>query len=273
MKIAIIGCGYVGSAIARVWSQQGHTVTATTTTPEKIPALKQVAGQVVVVKGSDRDKLAEVVADNQAILVCIGASDRNSYRETYLETAKNLVSILQNNSTVEQLIYTGSYAILGDRQGDWVDESCPISPTNENGEILRDTENILLSAQSDRLKVCILRLAGIYGTGRELIKIFKSWSAKTLPGDGKDYSNWVHFDDIIAALALVQSQQLDGIYHLADDTPLPRQEFFDRLFQTHQLEGVSWDASQPPSRSYNLRLSNQKIKVAGLQLMHPETEF
>lgn len=275
MKIAIIGCGYVGKAIASVWTSSGHEVTATTTTPEKSADLQTVARRVVVFKGDNLDNFKQVIEHQDVVLLSIGAKNRSpdGYRETYLETAKNLVTALKQNQTVKQVIYTGSYAVLGDKQGAWIDETASVTPVNENGEILLETEQVLLSAHSDRLKVCILRIAGIYGPRRELIKIFRSWAGTTRPGNGEDYTNWVHLDDIVGAIKLIQEKQLEGIYHLVNDTPMQTKEFCSRLFTRHNLPPVTWDASMSSIRPYNARLSNQKIKGAGLHLIHPETEF
>ncbi len=277
MKIAIIGCGYVGTVIARFWSQSGHLVTATTTTPEKISELEQVAKSVVVIKGDDLDALQDVVKEQDVVLlsVSIRAANRSvsAYRETYLETAKNLVAALKQASSVKQLIYTGSYAVLGDKNGEWTDENSPVAPANENGKIMYEVEQVLLAAQSETLGVCILRLAGIYGPGRELIKIFGRWAGTTRPGNGEDYTNWIHLDDIVGALEFVRLKQLQGIYNLTNDMPLQRREFFERLFQLHGLSKISWDGLASSVRPYNARLSNQKIKAAGFQLIHPETLF
>ncbi|MEO1763856.1 MAG: hypothetical protein AAFR83_18250 [Cyanobacteria bacterium J06629_18] len=50
MNIAIIGCGYVGYAVAQYWKQNNDLViTATTTTPFKVDKLKEVANQVEIV--------------------------------------------------------------------------------------------------------------------------------------------------------------------------------------------------------------------------------
>ncbi len=277
MKIAIIGCGYVGTAIARFWSQSGHLVTATTTTPEKISELEQVAKSVVVMKGDDLDALQDVVKEQDVVLlsVSIRAANRSvsAYRETYLETAKNLVAALKQAPSVKQLIYTGSYAVLGDKNGEWADEESPVAPANENGKIMYEVEQVLLAAQSETLGVCILRLAGIYGPGRELIKIFGRWAGTTRPGNGEDYTNWIHLDDIVGALEFVRLKQLQGIYNLTNDMPLQSREFCERLFQLHGLSKISWDGSASSVRPYNARLSNQKIKAAGFQLIHPETLF
>lgn len=273
MKITIIGCGYVGKAIAQLWTKKGYQVTVTTTTPEKVTDLEQISSKVVVMFGDNLEAMREVITDTEVILLSIGAKNRNAYREIYLNTAKTLVNALQNNDTVKQIIYTGSYAVLGDKQGEWVNETTQVTPTNENSEILINTENTLLSTSTDKLKVCILRLGGIYGPGREIIKIFRTWSGTTRPGSGEDYTNWIHLDDIVGALKLIEEQKLAGIYHLADDTPMTTKKFYQRLFECHQISGITWDASTPSVRPYNVRLSNQKIKAAGLTLIHPETIF
>lgn len=274
-KIAIIGCGYVGSAVASFWQRSAHLLTVTTTTPTKVPELEKIAQRVIVIKADNLEGLKQVIAGQDIILLCVGPSRRGvPYLETYLETAQNLVTVLKETTPLpKQLIYTGSYAVLGDKQGAWADENASLDPSNENGEILCQTEAVLLSAASDRLKVCILRLAGIYGPGRELIKIFKHWAGKTFAGKGEDYSNWIHLDDIVAGIELARAEQLQGIYNLSGDRPLQTRQFLDKLFTTHHLPLITWDGSPTGKQSRNSRLDNQKIKAAGLKLIHPEIEF
>jgi nucleoside-diphosphate-sugar epimerase len=272
MNVTIIGCGYVGSAVARLWHQQDLTVTATTTNPERIPELTQFATRAVVVQGNDASSLQALLNNQQVVLLSIGAHNRSLYRETYLSTAKTLVEVLNQNSSVQQVIYTSSYAVYGDHHGEWVTEASPIAPANENGEILAETERVLLSANSDRSKVCVLRLGGIYGPGRELIKIFGRIAGTTRPGDGTDASNWVHLDDIVGAIEFARTHQLQGIYNLVQDQPITTGELFDCIFTKHNLPNVSWDATQPSTRPYNARVSNQKLRAAGYIVQHPVIE-
>lgn len=273
MNILILGCGYVGSEVARWEQKNGHQVTVTTTTPQKVQKLSSIADRVTIVEGNDVNAIANVIQDRDVVLLSVGAKSRDTYYQSYLETATNLVTALQNNNTVKQVIYTGSYAVLGDRKGQWTDETVPTNPVNDNGQILVDTEEVLLAARSEKLKVCILRLAGIYGEGRELIKIFRSWSGTTRPGKGDDYSNWIHLEDIINGIEVASDKQLDGIYNLASDESLTTGEFFHRLFTTHNLPGITWDATKDSPRPYNTRLSNQKIKDAGMQFIYPQIVF
>ena len=275
MRVAIIGCGYVGSAVARRWYQNGDYVSVTTTNPSKKEQLQEIASEVVVLTGSDFTSLKQLLADKEVVLLSVGAKQRTpeTYRQAYLETATNVVKAIRKVGSVRQLIYTGSYGLLGDRQGNIVDETVKPNPGSEYGEILAKTEQVLLSVPETEFKTCILRLSGIYGSGRELIKIFSRISGTTRSGKGEDYTNWVHLDDIVGAIAFAREKQLRGIYNLASEEVLTTREFFARLFEAHNMPSVTWDTSQTSNRSYSMKLSSQKIKDAGYQFIHPQIKF
>lgn len=274
MNIAIIGCGYVGYAVAKYWQQnRTFTVTATTTTQSRVPTLQAVAQRVVVVQGNDHEGLKSVLKNQDVVLLSIGASSADVYEETYLHTAQTLVSALKQTPSVRHLIYTGSYSVYGDRNGALVDEETIVAPANQNGQILNATEHVLLQAASTNFKVCILRLGGIYGSGRELVKIFGRAAGTTRPGNGEDVTNWIHIDDIVGAIEFARRHVLQGIYNLVDDAHLPSRELLDRLCEKHHLPKVTWDSSQKSIRPYNAYVSNQKIKDAGYKLIHPQMIF
>jgi len=271
MNVAIIGCGYVGTAVARYWlEEQGLVVTVTTTTPERVPVLEAMGLRVVLVKGNDSEGLRSVVENQDTVLLSVGARNSQAYEETYLKTAQTLVSVLKQTTTVRQVIYTSSYALYGNRDGAWVDETSPIAPGNANAEIIAATEQVLLSASSLQMQVCILRLGGIYGQGRELVKIFSRVAGMTRPGNGNEPTNWTNLDDIVGAIEFARLHQLQGIYNLVDDAQLTYREMLDQLCEQHGLAQISWDPSLPSTRSYNARVSNKKIKDAGYQLIQPE---
>jgi nucleoside-diphosphate-sugar epimerase len=273
MNILIIGCGYVGSAVASFWHKQGHHLTVTTTSPEKISTLKTIANRAIILKGNDYDTLANVIENQDLILLTVGAKGGKFYEQIYLQTAKNIAKILQFNSRVKQLIYTSSYGILGNQNGRWTDETVPPNPAHENHQILAETEQIFLNCQNPNLKVCILRLAGIYGKNREIITIFKNWAGTTRPGNGQEYGHWVHLEDIVRAIALIETKQLQGIYNLGNDTPMKRKDLLDKMCQKYGLDKITWDLDPQGIMATNLRLSNQKIKDAGFIFLHPKTEI
>jgi nucleoside-diphosphate-sugar epimerase len=274
MNIAIIGCGYVGYAISQYWQEhKNFIITATTTTPERVPRLKAVAQRVIVTQGNDLECLKSVLKNQDVILLSIGAKSLITYEETYLQTAKTVVSILRNSSNIHQLIYTGSYSVYGDRNGVWVDEETPPAPANLNSQILRKTEDVLLSAENENLRVCILRLGGIYGPDRELVKLFGRVAGTTRPGNGEDITNWIHRDDIVGAIEFARNHRLQGIYNLVDDGHLTSRELIGNVLTKNNLPNVIWDATNKSNRPYNTWVSNQKIKDAGYEFIHPKITF
>ncbi|MDZ7961729.1 MAG: SDR family oxidoreductase [Aulosira sp. DedQUE10] len=274
MNIAIIGCGYVGCAVAQYWQQKmNFVVTATTTTPTRVPALQEVAQKVIIIKGNDPEGLKSVLENQDVVLLSVAAKGADFYEETYLQTAKTLVSILPEFPNVRQLIYTGTYSVYGDKNGEFVNEVTPANPSSPNGKILKEAEDILLSASSNNLRVCILRLGGIYGPGRELIKLFGRLAGTSRPGNGDDITNWIHLDDIVGAIEFSRQHHLPGIYNVVDDAHLISREFFDTVLTTHNLTPINWDASLQSNRPYNAWVSNQKIKDAGYQLIYPQMIF
>lgn len=207
------------------------------------------------------------------MLLSVGAKGADFYEEAYLQTAKTLASILPAFPNVRQLIYTGSYSVYGDKNGEFVDEETTANPSTTNGRIMKETEDVLLSAASEHLRVCILRLGGIYGPGRELIKIFGRLAGTSRPGNGDDVANWIHLDDIVGVIEFARQHNWQGIYNVVDDAHLSSREFFDNVLKTHNLPPINWDASLPSNRPYNAWVSNQKIKDAGYQLIHPQMIF
>ena len=267
MKVAIVGCGYVGTAVAQQWQAQGLDVLVTTTRQERVPELEKIAQRVVVLKGTDRDRLKAALADRQVVLLCVASKRGASYEETYLSTAKTMAQVLPHTG-VEQLIYTSSCSVYGQHHGAWVTEQMPPKPMTDNGKIIEQTEETLLEAASPQRKVCVLRLGGIYGPGRSLEKIYSRAAGTTRPGKGEEGTNWVHLSDIVRGIEWARSHALEGLYNLVQDEVPTVRSLIDEVCKRHDLAPVQWDETQPSARK-NVRVSNGKIKQTGFEFVHP----
>lgn len=267
MRVAIIGCGYVGSAVARRWQQQGLDVLVTTTRQERVEELRAIASQVEVLTGTESDRLKAVLFDRQIVLLCIASKRGASYEQTYLDTAKTIAQVLPHTS-VEQLIYTSSCSVYGQHNGAWVTELMPPVPMTDNGKIIEQTEETLLSATAPQQQICILRLGGIYGPGRTLERIYSRAAGTTRPGKGEEATNWVHLSDIAGGIDWAKEKQLAGLYNLVQDEVLTVRKLIGEMCDRHSLAPVTWDESQPSDRK-NVRISNAKIKSTGYQFVHP----
>ncbi|MEM6501564.1 MAG: NAD-dependent epimerase/dehydratase family protein [Cyanobacteria bacterium P01_C01_bin.89] len=278
-RVLILGCGYVGTVIAQRWREAGLTVTATTTSAERVPQLAAIAHRVLVLDATEPEKLREALEGQDTVLMAIGAKGPKDYRHAYLESARSLVAAIPEFPTIRQIIYTSSYSAYGDYGGDWVTEDTPLNPTTPNGKILAEAEQTILSLntqnsnETDQKPVgatsCVLRLGGICGPGREVTKILSRAAGMTRPGDGMGWAHWTHLDDVVGAIAWIQQQRLSGIFNVVQTEPILQKELFEKALTKANLPGVTWDPSATSPKSYNVRVSNRRLRDSGYIMKYP----
>ena len=269
MNIAVIGCGYIGSAAAAFWTKRGHHVTATTRSPERLNELAKVSQKSLLIRGNDEDELVPLIANNEVILITIAADSAEHYESAYLNTAKIFRHLALEMNMPRILIYTSSTSVYGDHHGLWVDESSELRPANNAAKILVDAEKTYLSLDALGWAVSILRFAEIYGPGRELSKRVKLLEGHALPGSGDHYTNMVHKDDCASAIDYLLQHKLEGVFNLADDDHPSRKELYEMVSKKFGLPRIAWDPNLTSLHSGNKRVSNHKIKSQGFTFSHP----
>lgn len=194
MKIAIIGAAYTGKEAARYLKSKGHTISVTTTKEDRVAELESVSDRVVVMRGNDRTKMRELIAGQDAVLMTVAGGmvekdgkfimDPDLYRDTYCGTAECLVECLDVAEGLQKIVFTGSWSVYGNAGGaEHVDEDTPATPAGPFQQVYADTENTLLAAETDTLKVCIYRTGTIYGPNSGFMP--RETKAATLPLAGQ----------------------------------------------------------------------------------------
>ena len=243
MNILIVGCGYVGMALAQLWSC--HNLTLTTTSESRRTELEQL-GRVVIVKGSEREKIAKLVQEADRIVVTVAPSG-GSYEDSYLEAAKSITELTPDGTPI---LYTSSTSVYGDAEGRWVNEDSPL----RGKPILIATESLY----SQRPNTTIFRLAGILGPGRDLESFARRFSGKkTCNG----YTNFVYLEDIVCAIDWAFTHHLEGVYNLCCSEHPLKSALYDPIVKRLGLEPICWE--ECPSPFGNKRVSNEKIKKTG----------
>jgi nucleoside-diphosphate-sugar epimerase len=171
-----------------------------------------------------------------------------------------LVEALKNSPSVKHVIFPSSTSAYGDGFGkDLVTEDDDTNPMSIFQSVYVDTEKVLLSAENDSRKVCILRTGNIYGIGRELKNQAVAMSGKTIPLDGEAGAMIIHRDDVVRAADYALRYNLSGIYNLVNDISDSKSEFFGKICERENLEKITWS----PFGKGVKNVSNAKIKQAG----------
>ncbi|MCB4457816.1 SDR family oxidoreductase [Leisingera sp. McT4-56] len=177
---------------------------------------------------------------------------------------------------LEWVGYLSTTAVYGHRDGAWVDEDTPVTPSSQRGDW-----RALAEAQWQAipgLPLHIFRLAGIYGPGRGPFAKLMAGKARRIIKPGQVFSR-IHVEDIAQVLAASIAQPRPGaIYNVCDDDPAPPQ---DVLGHAAELLGLPVPAEvpfeeagmTPMARSFygeNKRVRNRLIKdELGVELLYP----
>jgi len=281
MNIAIIGAAYTGMKAAAYLKAKGHTITVTTTGAHRVAELEQVADKVVVMKGSDREKMRELLAGQDAVLMTVAGGmverdgkyvmDLDLYTDAYLGTAQSLVESLDAAPGLQQIVFTGSWSAYGNAGGaDEVNEDTPATPASPFQQVYIDTENTLFDVATDQLNVCVYRTGTIYGpqvgfTPRGLKAQTLPMAGLTVPFDGNAPAAIVHRDDVVKALEFALDNKSSGLYNLINDVSETKRVFHGAITDEAGLDPINWvgDGTGPKS------LSNAKIKAAGFSFLDP----
>ncbi|MFT4591462.1 MAG: nucleoside-diphosphate-sugar epimerase [Gammaproteobacteria bacterium] len=284
MNIAIIGAAYTGLKAASYLKSKGHTISVTTTSPHRVADLEAVADRVVVMSGSNREKMRELIAGQDVVLMTVAGGmierdgkyvmDLDLYTDAYLGTAQSLVESLDAAPGLKQIIFTSSWSAYGNAGGaDHVDEDVPATPASPFQQVYVDAEKLLLDAQTDTLKTCIYRTGSIYGpqvgyVPRGVSSQALPMAGQTVPFDGNAPIAIVHRDDVVSALTFAIDNQFSGLYNLINDLTETKRQFFGAITEAAGVEPINWvgDGTGPKN------LSNAKIKAAGFKFLDPLAE-
>lgn len=223
----------------------------------------------MMIKGNDQEELIPLIAENEVIVVTVGADSPEHYESAYLGTAQTMRYLALEMDLPRHLIYTSSTSVYGDHQGQWVDETSQLLAKGDTAKMLIDAEKTYASLNEVGWHVCILRLSEIYGPGRELSRRVKKLEGQVLAGTGEPYTNMIHVEDIASAMDYALKHHLEGIYNLSDDEHPTRKDFYLEICKKFNLPEVKWDPEHTALHSGNKRVSNHKIKAEGFAFLHP----
>ncbi len=231
VKLLIVGCGYVGKAVARLWQEQGHYVRALTRGGASIDDLKSCQIEPIVANWLDPEAVWSAL-DIDAVLVAVPhRPDPDLGEQTYCAGMQNIVRRVSDSSRIVVLSTTGVYAQC---DGQSVNESSSTEPTRPGPKMALAGERWVLEHLSPQ-RATVLRLAGIYGPGRVPL-LSKLQNSEPIPVAEGGYLNLIHLVDIVDFVTrLLSSPAPSPLYVLSDGHPIERRQFYldaARIFQT-----------------------------------------
>lgn len=260
--ILIAGAGYTGTAIARFFSAKKQKVYVLTRSAEKAGRFAAEGIEPLVMDLTRPETLQLPPVHFVVMAAAPDERTEESYRRIYLEGNASLLGALSKNARPFLVTYLSSSGVWPDRGGAWTDESVEARPDTERARILYEAEKQVLGWGYPAV---VLRLAGIYGPGRNRLK-----ARSGTPETGKArWMNLIHVDDIAAAMPVIFKKAVEGsVLNVVDDEPVASPDFYDWLArEAGRPELAALGGEGKPQNGK--RLSNRHLKELGVSLQYP----
>lgn len=262
MAKLIVGCGYLGSRVARRWLAAGDEVAAVTRSRQRVEQLRR-EGLRPLVADVTRPETLRGLPPAETVLYTVGYDPRsgNSRWEVYAQGLRTVLDALPPETG--RVILISSTGVYGQTDGGWVDEDSPCQPTREAGRALLAAEEVLGGHKLGGRGI-VLRLAGIYGPGR-IPRKADILAGRPLAVPSGEYLNLIHVDDAAAAVLAAESRaKPPRTYLVADGHPAGRQAFLSRLAKllgAPAPQFVEPDPDAPAARraGTNKRVGNARL--------------
>ena len=271
-SFGIIGCGYVGSAVAVHLRHQGHEVVGTTTNPRRLVEICDVVDHPRIYNACDSMADASFLDRLDGVLIAMAPTtstfEEDQYEKVYGQAVPALVEALRQRQGHRPLhvSYLSSAGVYGDQSGAVCNELTPLDCSNSANALLASAETAVLALNDASTQACVLRLGGIYGPGKDIPSYIRSAAGQSVRKNGNHINAWVHLQDIIRGVDFAFGKRLQGIYNLVDDLQFTRRQLSNALCDDQGLPPVIWDNhDRPGARIFNARVSNARMREIGFQ--------
>ncbi len=272
----IVGCGYLGTRLARDYLSRGERVSALVRSEGSAERLRALG---ITAYASDLDQRVPLPLDTEGEKIFYFAPPPDAGVAD--PRIRGFLASCETGGAPRRLVYASTTGVYGDRGGEWIDETAPLRPQADRARRRLDAENALrVWSARTFADILVLRVAGIYGPGRLPLERLRQGMV-LVREDEAPFSNRIHIDDLVQVCAAAMERGRAGeIYHACDGNPSSMTDYFLRLAaltgaprpQTVSLDEAAGRLS-PAMMSYlreSRRLSNRKIREElGVWLRYP----
>lgn len=292
MKCVITGAnGFLGQVLAKNMLEKGHSVLGLVRREEAKKIITGLGAEVEQADLFDKAKLSEILKNYKPDTIFHLAAEiatqrnKNLIYQVNVEGTKLLAQACRGVN-ISSFVYASS-VVIGNPKGELIDENSNLTATTTYGKSKQEAEKLLLNEMKQHnLPVVILRPSHVYGYGgwyKELVgEMLKG--RFMVPGNGNNWWDVVHVDDVADAFALAAEKVVKGeIFHIVDDQPVLMKDFFATTAKSLNLK-KPWHiptfiaslvkGSEPIAAAVrSAKSSNKKLKLLGWQPKYPSCEL
>jgi nucleoside-diphosphate-sugar epimerase len=275
----ILGCGYVGLQVAKLWLSAGDRVLAVTRSIDRASELVELGIEPVVwdwleTSHESASPLANLSTPPVATVLIAVSHASSSHAVGLAQLLK--CPVVNPDSGQPRWIYLSTTGVFADPPAEgslWVDETSPVEPKRSGSINALEAERWL---ENSGIEHVVLRPAGIYGPGR-IPNLQPLRDGESMAVDPESYLNLIHVEDLALAIAAVAEGSIKHrLYCVCDGNSVKRREYYEFIAQRLGLQNPvfseSFNKETIRKRGQgNKRVSNQRLLADyALDLHYPD---
>jgi nucleoside-diphosphate-sugar epimerase len=265
LKIAVLGCGYVGAEFARQARADGHDVLGVVRSESSRDKLRTegIAAEAFDLQSGDWSALPARF-DAVVYAASTGGGGPEAYALAYDVGVKRALA-WAHAVGARSFVFTSSTGVYRQDDGGVVDESSPVGGAPTADAILCGERAVLASGFA---KARVLRFGGLYGPARHHLVDQLRRGDNVIGGRVDHFINYLHRDDAASSIlaAIVGGPVGAHVYNVSDGNPVTKKALANWIATRLGVEPPVFDSSAPagPRMAKGGRTQPNRIVATGL---------
>ncbi len=274
-SVGIIGCGWLGSALAYHLKEQGVAVLATRSNIENTEELNSqgIKAEILSLPAEQALLNTHAIFNQQCLVIAITPQFRQG-RVDYADKVQQLVESAKVTKCVERIILLSSSAVYNGLSGQ-VEEASTLDMSADKVALLHQAEQAVLDFNNHTQEVSslpddsnngvrnkkayVLRLAGLVGPKRHPGKFLINGR---LLKSSQAIVNLIHQQDAVGLIeALLQSELCGGIFNGVSSTQVTKKQYYQAAASALQLPTPIFEENELSSISDPKIVSGKKTQA------------
>lgn len=233
-SIGILGCGWLGTSLAKNFKQLKYHVVGSKTSLKGLSEIEEIGieGHLVILKKNKSEGILPFIRNIETLIISVPPQKKNS-DSNFTKKIQTLINSIKSSS-IKKVIFLSSTSVYGSREGVF-DETKKCLPDSPSAFELYNCEKLIQELSTPTV---IVRLGGLIGKDRNPIyhlqkKIIKNPNGKI---------NFIHRDDAVNGIStLVSNKKVNGLFNLVSPDHPTRKSYYNYVSKKYNLEDPKFE--------------------------------
>lgn len=254
MQISILGCGWLGLPLAKLFVSKDFKVNGTTTSENKLSILENAEINAFLISVNENEIIGNFDAfleNSEILIIDIPPKLRGNATENFVSKIKNTIPFIEK-SGIKKVIFVSSTSVYADDNSIVTENTIP-KPETESGKQLLEVEKLLL--KNENFETVIIRFGGLIGEDRNPIQML---AGKTNIANPHAPINLIHQEDCLGIIyKIIETNSFNKIFNAVAPFHPTRKEYYTNKALENGLEIPKFDTTKT---SVGKTISSEKIQ-------------